>query len=132
LGKTVQPNMVTPSPLPPEARAEILRVMHTLTAGAPELDPVRYVELAAGQLTPREFGILDGHSPDDLALLNACLTMEHELREQAFYALERLLALVQWSEGSLDERLRALPYRAFGRAAICLYELGWITKTKED
>jgi hypothetical protein len=58
---------------------------------------------------------------------------EHELHEQAFDALERLLTLVQFSDGSLDERVLALPRRAFARAASCMYELGWITPTtKED
>lgn len=41
-------------------------------------------------------------------------------------ALEQLLAFTQFEEGELDERIRALPDRAFARAALALYVLGWV------
>lgn len=64
---------------------------------------------------------------DDLALLNACLVVEAELRQQAFAALERLLALLPpGGTGGLAEHVARLPPPAFAAAASALYELGWI------
>src|SRR5712691_238191 len=59
------------------------------------------------------------------------LGMTSECRRDEWAALERLLTLCQFEEGALDDRLQALPLRAFGRAALDLYELGWANTTKE-
>lgn len=62
------------------------------------------------------------------------LVLAHDAQRwpDEFAALERLLALCPFSAGDLDERLCALPLRAFASAALDLYELGWIDTTKED
>jgi hypothetical protein len=115
-----------------ELRAEVLRALHKVTGGIPTLSTDETIAVASRRLTRRDVRFMHAAGEEDLALLNACLVMEHELREQAFYALERLLTLVQWSDGTLDERVRALPWNAFAPAALCLYELGWLTSTEEE
>jgi hypothetical protein len=59
-------------------------------------------------------------------LLNALLELEHEQRERDFTTLERLLTITQFDDGDLDDRLCALPSRAFARAALDLCALGWV------
>jgi hypothetical protein len=118
--------------MPPEVRAETLRVMLTMTGGIPALTPAEAVTLGAHRLTYRDVGLLGTQCADDLALLNACLDAEQESRAHEFAALERLLPLLQWSDGTLDERIVALPQASFARAALLLYTLGWVTPTKED
>lgn len=117
---------------PPEVRAEVLRVMLALTGGIPEVDPGVASLLAARRLTSCDVNMLDAQSPEDLALLNSCLAVEHDARASAFDTLERLLPLLQWSDGELQQRVLALPAPLFARAALALYELGWVTSTKED
>jgi hypothetical protein len=63
---------------------------------------------------------------DDVALVNACLEIEHELRQREFVAVECLIALAARSGGALVERLRELPLPKFAAAASCLYAAGWI------
>lgn len=107
----------------PELRAEVLRVLHRLTLGMPELTTD---DLAGQPLTPAERGLLAAAGEEDLALANALLAVEAEHRAAQWAALETLLAHAQFSDGDLDERLVALPRRAFGRAATALYTLGWV------
>lgn len=111
--------------LDPQIRAEMLRIGHMLASGAPDLDPREYADVPGGNLELRDLIVLSAMGEDELALLNTCLLAEHELREREFAALERLLALTQWWDGPLDERLRALPMPAFSLAVMCLLQLGW-------
>ncbi|MDQ2909777.1 MAG: hypothetical protein M3R26_01640 [Actinomycetota bacterium] len=62
---------------------------------------------------------------DELALINTCMQLEQELRQKEFADVERLLAFLPRG-GHLDYRLRRLSTPDFARAALCLYELGWI------
>lgn len=62
----------------------------------------------------------------DNALVNACLTVEHELREQAYRHVERLLRLVVDRPGALDARVLALPDVYQARALLDLYMAGWV------
>ncbi len=78
--------------MPPEVRAEALRVLLALGSGAPELDPVDSLELGLPRLAEREVSALELASDDDLRLVNVCLVAEYELRDRAYAALERLLA----------------------------------------
>jgi hypothetical protein len=117
---------------PPETRAEVLRVMLVMTGGIPSLDPAEARALGALQLTRHDVDLLSEQCDDDLALLNACLQAEDQIRGDAFAALERLLPLFQWAEGPLQERVLALPAPMFARAALGLYELGWINRSAED
>jgi hypothetical protein len=66
-------------------------------------------------------------TPRTSSLINACLEVEADLREQACAALERLLALLSpGGEGSLTERVTALPQPAFAVAVLALMEAGWV------
>jgi hypothetical protein len=107
----------------PELRAEVLRVLHKMTAGVPT---VTVHDLAGQPLSPAERRLSVAAGEEDYALLNALLELEAETRERDFAALERLLALAQFEDGDLDDRLLALPPRAFASAASALYELGWV------
>jgi hypothetical protein len=62
---------------------------------------------------------------EDLALLNACLEVEAELRQQGYVAVERLLATVAVRNGRLSERVTSLPDRDAARALCDLYEARW-------
>ena len=144
--------MVTPPPLPPEVRAETLRVLLALGSGAPELNPLDALELALTiglpprvwetrkpgmrqiglpHLTERDVALMELASDDDLALVNECLRLEYELRERAYAAVQRLLAYANMEDGDLSERLLALRLPSFADAATCLYELGWVTPSSE-
>jgi hypothetical protein len=123
--------MVTPPPIPPEARAEVVRVLLALGSGSPQLQAPESLELGLPRLDEKDVAALELASDEDLALVNACLIAEYELHQRAYAALERLLAYANMEEGNLDERLRALPLRPFAAAAECLYELGWVTPQGE-
>lgn len=69
---------------------------------------------------------LENVDAEDLALLNACIEIEHELRGRAGDTLARLLPLVSGGEGTLTQRVKALPQREQAAALVCLYELGWV------
>jgi hypothetical protein len=85
------------------------------------------LNLAAGlPLSPAELALAQTATDEDLALLNACLVVEQELREQGYAAVERLLANVAGREGKLDERVVSLPDPAAARALCDLYEAGWV------
>jgi hypothetical protein len=109
----------------PEIRAEVLRVLHKAAFGMPTLTTDN---LAGQPLSPAELGLMNAAGEEDIALLNALLAVEAELRDAEFTTLERLLVLTQFEEGELDARLRALPRRAFARAASALYVLGWVER----
>lgn len=113
--------------MPPEVRAESLRVLLALGSGAPHLNPVESLELGLPRLDVSDVGALELADDQDLALMNACRITEYELRERAYAALERLLAYANMGDGDLSARLLALPLRPFADAAACLYELGWVT-----
>jgi hypothetical protein len=106
--------------------------MHALTAGYPTLSLHETGELATRRLTPRAIRFASVATDEDVALLNAVLVLEEECRREEWAALEHLLTLCQFGEGALDDRLRAFPLRAFGRAALDLYALGWVTTTEEE
>jgi hypothetical protein len=111
-----------------EIRAEVLRVLHKLTCGMPALSAD---DLHGQPLTPAERGLAEAASDYDLALLNALLDVEAERRREQWAALERLLVYCQFSNGDLEARIVALPDGAFGRAALDLWALGWITSTTQ-
>lgn len=104
----------------PALRAERLRVTLRLVAAGT-------VAIARGEVPLTRFDVALAQSVDaeDLALVNACLEVEAELREQACAALERLLVLLP-PGGNLTERVAALPPLAFADAASALYEAGWV------
>ena|SRR5215210_4855852 len=102
-------------------RAARLHVaLRLITAGA---DGIERGHVAAG-LLPQDVELASAVDAEDLALVNACLEVEAELREQALAALERSLALLP-SGGDLAERLAALPQPAFVAAVSELYGVGW-------
>lgn len=107
-------------------RAEVLRVILTLTGGMPVLEAEEAAELGGTCIAPSDLGTMAAHNEDDLALADACLHAEHELREAAFAAAEQLLTLAAGGTGTLSERVLALPRREQAAALLCLYELGWI------
>jgi hypothetical protein len=105
----------------PAARAERLGVALRLVAAGQEA-----IERGHVPITPRDVALAKAVGPEDLALINACLEVEADLREQACAALERLLALLPaGGEGTLSERLTALPQPAFAAAALALMDAGW-------
>jgi hypothetical protein len=66
-------------------RAERLGVALRLVAAGQEA-----IERGDIPLSPRDVELAKGVSAEDLALINACLEIEADLREQACAALERL------------------------------------------
>jgi hypothetical protein len=113
----------------PELRAEVLRALHKLAYGLPTLSAR---DLQGQALSPAERGLIEAAHDEELALLNALLDLEDECRRREWAALDRLLALCQFEDGLLDQRLRALPGRAFARAALDLYQLGWISQPEPE
>lgn len=112
----------------PGLRADVLGALHKMTAGAPGLSPGEALAVASQRLTRDDLALLDVAGDEDFALLNACLNVEAACRREAWERLEHLLTFCQFGEGALDERLGALPLRAFASAALDLYELGWIDR----
>lgn len=110
----------------PEFRAQVLYVLHKLTAGVPELSPDEAMTVALPGLNRRDLRFMELVSDEDVVLLNACLMVEEQCRRKEWATLERLLTLCQFSDGDLEERVRALPDRAFASAVTDLYALGWI------
>jgi hypothetical protein len=107
-------------------RAALLDNMLKLTNGMPLLTEDERLWYACQRLTALDVVLFDRVRQEDLALLNACLVLEHELRAVAEATLERLLALVSGGEGTLQERVLALPQPEQAAALVYLYELGWI------
>jgi hypothetical protein len=110
----------------PTVRAERLRVVLALCDGMPYLDPREAAQAGLSSVSPAEVALVERVSQDDLALANACLEIEQELRERTYSAAERLLAVAAGRSGRLDERILALPEREAIRAMCDLYELGWV------
>jgi len=113
-------------------RADVLGALHKMTAGVPDLSPIEALAVATQRLTRDDLALLDVAGDEDFALLNACLNVEAVCRREAWDRLEHVLTLCQFGEGTLDERLRALPLRAFASAALDLYELGWINQPTNE
>lgn len=74
----------------------------------------------------RDLPVLSAIDADDLALGNACLAVEQDLRAEAWAAIERLLALIDAEPGPLPERISALPDPDFIRAVRRLFSAGSI------
>ena len=115
-------------------RAERLRLALALTSGAPELPPDELLRHARGALTSGDLALMASTTEEDLALVNACLEVEQEVRQHAYAVLGRLLSVLPAGESvaqkrPLDERILELPDYAFAAAATCLLELGWVTQT---
>jgi hypothetical protein len=110
----------------PWLRAEVLRVLHKFCGGMPVLTSEESIGVAIAGTHKRDLRFALWVQDEDLDLINACLEVEHELREDAFAALEELLMWCQFSDGSISERIHALPDRAFTSAMLDLYEIGWI------
>ena len=70
--------------------------------------------------------LLAAVSHDDLALVNACLELEAELRERAYQAVERLCARLPGGDAPLDVRVRRLPPGEQLAALGDLYAAGWV------
>jgi len=107
-------------------RGTLLDNMLKLTNGMPVLDEDERLWYACQRLTALDVVLFDRVREEDLALVNACLVLEHELRAEAEHTLERLLNLVSGGEGTLTERVVSLPQQEQTAALVCLYELGWI------
>lgn len=107
---------------PPAVRAERLRVVLNVCGGMPYLDPRDQPPL----LSSAEVALMEAADDVDLALVNACLEVEDELRERSYAAVERLAASVAGRRGELDDRIRSLPEPEIKRAIGDLFELGWI------
>lgn len=107
------------------ARAGRLRIALALCAGIPYLDPNEAAQQGLVPLAPGDLGLLaETLTDDDLALVNACLELEQDLRERGYGAIERLAARLAWEDGTLDERVTALPAPAAMGALSDLYEAG--------
>lgn len=111
----------------PEFRAEALRLLHRLTYGVPTLTTA---DINGQPLSPAAHRLLDTAGELELALLNSMLEIEDDLRTDEFAALERLLTYCQFEQGAIAERIRTLPDRAWARAVLDLYTLGWVTPEK--
>ena len=109
----------------PAIRAERLRVALDLACGMPTLTAEEAG--ASTLLSDWSKTVAQGINEEDLALASAALTLEAELREKAWAALERLGALVAGSEGPLDRRVLALERSRFVGAACSLLTLGWVS-----
>ncbi len=59
-----------------------------LTNGAPLLDLEQRLWYACQRLTALDLLVLERVQDEDLAIINACLEVEHELREPQFAALD--------------------------------------------
>lgn len=111
---------------PPEVRAERLRVMLVAFNGMPYLDPAEAAGHGLTDLSLADMALMCDVGDDDLALANACLEIEEELRQRGYAAVERLAVRVAGNAGELDDRIRLLPRPDVSLAISDLYELGWI------
>lgn len=109
------------------ARAERLRAVLKVCSSTPYLDPGEVLENGVPPaLYPAERAAMNDVDAVDLALINACLELEQELRERSYAAIERLLALVGGRRGDLPSRITSLPNRDAARALCDLYEARWV------
>lgn len=66
-----------------------------------------------------------------LALVNACLEIEQDLRERGWDAVERVTALAAGRKGTLTERIKSLPNaRPSRRSATCTRRAGSTTRPR--
>jgi hypothetical protein len=93
----------------PYVRAERLRVVLALCDGMPYLDPREAAQHGLPSRSPAEVALLEKVTEGDLALVNACLEIEQELRQRTYSAAERVLASAAGGCGKLDERILSLP-----------------------
>jgi hypothetical protein len=105
-------------------RAERLRVVLDMARGMPTLTEEEAAALT--RLTPWGQTVAAGVEEDDLALASAVMTVENELREEGWNALEQLVAAVAGMHGDLDTRVLALDGAEFVNAASALLTLGWL------
>jgi hypothetical protein len=106
-----------------DIRAERLRVGLALFEGWPYVAPRE----SPAALSPEELVIAQDVDERDMELLNACVDVERQLRDQAFRAIERLAVEVAGKRGRLDDRIRALPpSEARQRAVRELDGAGWL------
>jgi hypothetical protein len=109
--------------MPPGAdvRAERLRIALAVLDVPHDVDPRECPPL----LSAADVILVEDIDEDDVALLNACLEIERELRERAFAAIARLSVEVAGRHGDLNDRIRALPPGEVSRALLDLDEAGW-------
>jgi hypothetical protein len=105
-------------------RAERLRVVLDMARGMPTLTEDEAASLT--RLMPWGQTVAAGVEEDDLALASSVMTVEHELREEGWVALERLGSAVAGTHGDLDVRVLALDNAEFVNAASALITLGWV------
>jgi hypothetical protein len=105
-------------------RRDRLSVLLAQLRGVPVLDPEEAIALTP--LLPYGRECSAAATDDDLALASAALSLEAELRERGYAALESLCALVAGMHGDLVDRVGAVDGRDFVYAASALVELGWI------
>jgi len=108
------------------SRAEVLRACLSLLAGWPVVNLNEMRDILLRRVTTDDFELAESARAGDMALVAACLELEQELFDAEFATLEHLLALCQSGEGTLDERLHALPRPTFAAAVPDLYALGWV------
>ncbi len=108
----------------PALRAERLRVVLEQFQGVPALEPAEAICLTP--LTAWGAVCAEAFTDEDLALASSALSLEAELRERGWAAVERLGALVAGMSGSVQERVLALDGAEFARAASCVVALGWL------
>jgi hypothetical protein len=118
----------------PEVRAKALQALLVL-GDALRHEPLEQAwRTSVPQLYPCEIAALELADDDDLALANACLEVEAELRRKEFAAVEGIMGCLPSptsGEGSLDYRLRKLSMPDFARAASGLIDAGWVDHTEE-
>jgi hypothetical protein len=103
-----------------DVRAERLRVALAVLDVPRDVEPREFPPpLSAAEVT------LANQVDDDMALVDACLEVERELRECGYAALERLSAEVAGRQGDLDERIVALPDSEVRCALVSVYESQW-------
>jgi hypothetical protein len=114
-------------------RAERLRVILAACGQEPALNPAEAVKQGLPLLSARDIDLLDGATPADLDLANACVAIEIETRATEYQRAEALLAMIPGgADESLSDRLRAIPDRAgFLDAAQLVAELAWVHEPKE-
>lgn len=99
-----------------------LGVLLDVYRAAPDLPAADVI----ADLTYWQLVALQQADSEDVALLNACLEIEAELRRRGSDAAERLGALVAAGEGAWDDRVRALPDAEAARALGAVIDLGWL------
>jgi hypothetical protein len=103
----------------PGVRGRVLGALLKMVGG---FDPAEAAAFPV-PLDEDEAAALELASDEDLALANACLEVEYEIRRNEIAAMESVLALLPHvgSGEGLDVRLRGLPPQQFARAVSGLY-----------